>query len=86
MTQAFPSGTVGKNLHANAGGSRDVGSIPGSGIYLGEGNDILLQYSCLENSMDRVEHDWVTVSEEEKNGNGIHQGYIKDFYLQNFIH
>ena len=31
----------------------DVGSIPGSGRSPEEGNDNLIQYSCLENSMDR---------------------------------
>ena len=31
----------------------DVSSIPGSGRFPGEGNDNPLQYSCLENSMDR---------------------------------
>ena len=39
-----------KNLPANAG---DAGSIPKLGRYLGEGNGNPLQYSCLENSMDR---------------------------------
>ena len=39
-----------KNLLANAG---DVGSILGSGRSPGEGNDNPLQYSCLENPMDR---------------------------------
>ena len=39
-----------KNPPANAG---DVDSIPGSGRYPGEGNDNILQYSCLENPMDR---------------------------------
>ena len=39
-----------KNLPANTG---DVGSIPGSGRSQGRGNDNPLQYSCLENSMDR---------------------------------
>ena len=34
----------------NAG---DLGLIPGSGRSLGEGNGYPLQYSCLENSMDR---------------------------------
>ena len=34
----------------NAG---DLGSIPGSGRSPGEGHGSLLQYSCLENSMDR---------------------------------
>ena len=39
-----------KNLPANAG---DVGSISGLGKYFGGGNDNPVQYSCLENSMDR---------------------------------
>ena len=42
-----------KNLPANAGDSRDAGSISGSGRGPGEGNGNLLQYSFLENSMDR---------------------------------
>ena len=42
-----------KNLPANAGDIRDAGSIPGSGRSPGEGHSNLLQYSCLENSMDR---------------------------------
>ena len=42
-----------KNLPANAGGIRDVGSIPGSRRSPGEGNGNPLQYSCLENFMDR---------------------------------
>ena len=33
--------------------ARDLGSIPGSGTYPGEGNGNPLQYSCLKNSMDR---------------------------------
>ena len=42
-----------KNLPANARGARDVGLIPGSGSFSGVGNDTPLQYSCLENYMDR---------------------------------
>ena len=42
-----------KNLLANAGDTRDTGSIPGSKISPGVGNGNPLQYSCLENSMDR---------------------------------
>ena len=49
----FPGGTVVKNPPANAGDARDVGSIPGSGRSPGVGNGNPLQYSCLENSMDR---------------------------------
>ena len=42
-----------KNLPANAGDIRDMALIPGSGRSPGEGNDNLLQYSCLEKPMDR---------------------------------
>ena len=42
-----------KNLSANAGDIRDKGSIPGLGRYPGVGNGNPLQYSCLENPMDR---------------------------------
>ena len=42
-----------KNLPANAGDTRDAGLISGSGRSPGEGNGNPLQYSCLEDSMDR---------------------------------
>ena len=42
-----------KNTPGNAGGSRDMGSIPGWGRSLGGGNGNPLQSSCLENPMDR---------------------------------
>ena len=42
-----------KNLLAKAGDIRDKALIPGSGRSPGEGDDNSLQYSCLENSMDR---------------------------------
>ena len=42
-----------KNPPVNAGDIRDVGSIPGSGRSPGVGNGNQLQYSCLENPMDR---------------------------------
>ena len=42
-----------KNLPANVGASGDSGSIPGSGKSPGLENGNPLQYSCLENSMDR---------------------------------
>ena len=42
-----------KNLLANAGDIRDLGLIPGSGRFLGGGHGNPLQYSCLENTMDR---------------------------------
>ena len=46
----FPDGSDGKKSACNAG---DLGSIPGLGRSPGEGNSNPLQYSCLENSMER---------------------------------
>ena len=48
--QGFPGGSAVKDLPANSGG---MGSIPGSRRSPGEGIGNPLQYSCLENSMDR---------------------------------
>ena len=42
-----------KNLPASAGDCRSMGLIPGLGRSPGEGNGNRLQYSCLENPMDR---------------------------------
>ena len=53
----FPGGSDGKESACNAG---DLGSIPGSGRSPGEGNGNPLQYSCLENGMDRGAW-WATV-------------------------
>ena len=52
----FPGGSVVKNLPANPGDSGDAGSVPGSGRSRGVGNGNPLQYSRLENPMDRG--DW----------------------------
>ena len=49
-----------KNLPANAGHIRDVGSIPGSGRSPGGGHGNPLQYACLEDPMDRGAW-WATV-------------------------
>ena len=65
----FPGGPAGKESTCNVG---DLGSIPGLGRSPGGGHGNPLQYSCLENSMDRgawraqsmglqrVRHNWVT--------------------------
>ena len=77
VLSAGPQGSVAslvalvvKNLLANAGDLRDMSSIPGSGKSPGGGHGNPLQYSFLENSMDRgawcyksmglqrVRHDW----------------------------
>ena len=49
----FPGGSAVKNLPAKPGDAEDTVSIPGSGRSLGRRNGNQLQYSCLENSMDR---------------------------------
>ena len=56
----LPGGAVVKNLPANAGNTRDTGSIPGLGRSSGEGNWNPLQYSCLGNPMDRGAW-WATI-------------------------
>ena len=50
ISHIFPGGLDGKESACNAG---DPGSIPGLGRSPGEGNGYLLQYSCLEKSIDR---------------------------------
>ena len=57
---SFPGASVVKNPPANAGEAGDAGSIPESGRSPGEGNGNPLQYSCLENPMDRGAW-WATV-------------------------
>ena len=56
----FPSGTVVKDPPANVGDARDVRDVSSNPeltfperIFPGEGNGNPLQYSCLENTMDR---------------------------------
>ena len=49
----FPGGSSGTNPPANTGDVRDVGLIPGLGRSSGGGHGNPLQYSCLENLMDR---------------------------------
>ena len=50
---AFQLALVVKNPPANAGNARDISLIPGSGRSPGGGHGNPLQYSCLENPMDR---------------------------------
>ena len=53
MSKDLPGGSVVKNLPANTGEAGDVLSIPESGGSPGDRNDNPLQYSCLENPVDR---------------------------------
>ena len=57
-TIGFPGGVVVKNLPANA---EEEGLIPGLGRSSGEENSNPLQYSCLENPMNRGSS-WATVN------------------------
>ena len=66
----IPGGSVVKNPPANAGKPGDVGSVPGSGRYSGGGNGYPLQYSCLENSMDRGAW-WATIHVVTKSLKGL---------------
>ena len=49
----FPGGSVVKTPPASAGDARHMGSNPGSGRFPREGNGYPLQYSCLENPINR---------------------------------
>ena len=60
MIRASQVVLVVKNPPANAGDIRDTGSIPGSGRSPGGGHGNPLQYSCLENPMNRGAW-WATV-------------------------
>ena len=53
LNMGFPNGEVIKNPSADAGDIRDVGLIPEWGRFPGGGHGNPLQYSCLENPMDR---------------------------------
>ena len=54
-TKDFSGGSVVKNLPANAGDAKDMGSIPGLERSPGGGHGNPLQYSCQENPMDRAD-------------------------------
>ena len=59
----FPGGLVVKKLPANARDVRDTGLIRGSGRFPGGGHGNPLQYSCLENHMDR--RAWLGLAHKE---------------------
>ena len=53
FTEGFPNGSVVKNLPTNAGDTGDMGSVPESGKFPGEGHGNPPQYSYLKDPMDR---------------------------------
>ena len=74
--RCFPSGSDGKASSYNVG---DLGSIPGLGRSPGEENGNPLQYSCLENSIDRGAW-WTTVHGVAKS-----QTRLSDFFFLSFF-
>ena len=72
----FPGGSVVKNPPANAGDARDAGSIPGSERSPGVGNGNLLQYSCLENPMDRGLVSYSPGDHKESDMTDLDLGYV----------
>ena len=75
----FPGSSEGKVSDCNAG---DPGSIPGAGISPGGRNGSPLQYSCLENSMDRGAW-WATVHGVAKSWTRL--SYFTSFHLTNRV-
>ena len=67
LTSSFPGGSEVKASAWNAG---DPGSIPGPGRSPGEGNGNSLQYSCLENPMDKGAW-WATVHGAARGGQDL---------------
>ena len=79
FARGFPGGVVAKSPPANAGDTGDASSIPGSGRSPGVGNDNPLQYSCLENSMDRGAS-WATVHQVAKSRLSTHRHKFAAFF------
>ena len=71
----FPGGSEGTASAYNAG---DLGSIPGSGRSPGEGNGSPLQYSGLENAMDRGAW-WATVHRVAKSRTRLSDSTLATF-------
>ena len=73
----FPCGSAGKESACNVG---DLGLIPGLGRPPGEGKGCLLQYSCLENSMDCIVH------EVAKDQTRLSDSFSLHFHIYIYIH
>ena len=78
----FPGGSDGKESACSAG---DLGSIPWWGRSLGEGNVYPLQYSCLENSMDRGAWSGTRRSDYYFHFFFLHQGSPLNSFLTSFL-
>ena len=67
VLMGFPGGSVGEEPACSAGDTGDVGSIPGLERFPGRGHRNPLQYSCLENPMDRGAW-WATMHGSKRAG------------------
>ena len=67
VNNAFPQWLSGKESACNAGDAGDLGSVPGWGRSPGGGHGNPLQYSCLENPIDRGAW-WATVHGSQRVG------------------
>ena len=73
-----------KNPLANAGDVRDIGSVPGLGRSPGVGNGNPLQFSCLENFMDKGAP-WATVHGDTDENFSLSSGLFSPVYCALFI-
>ena len=73
-----------KNLPSRAEDAGDVGLIPGLGRSPGEGNGYPLQYSCLENPMNRGAC-WVVVHRVSKSANPLNGNPLQYSCLENLM-
>ena len=80
LTLGLPGGSDYKEFACNEG---DPGSIPGLGRSPGEGNGNPLQYSCLENSMDRGAW-WATVHGAATESDKAKQLNTHDYFTVDF--
>ena len=78
----FPGGSDSKESACNAG---DLGSIPGSGRSPGKRNGNPLQYSCLENSMDKGAS-WAAVYAKSQNNRVTNNFTFTHFHLCNYLY
>ena len=79
--RGFSDVTTVKNPPANAGDSRDTGSIPGLGRSSGVGNGNPLQYFCLANSVDRGVW-WATIHGGPKKLDMTEHSCLHIYYLR----
>ena len=80
LSDGFPWWFSGKESAYNAGDTGDAGLIPGAGRSPGGGHGNPLQYSCLENPMDRVAW-WATVHRIAKSRAPLSMDHMRENWL-----